>query len=126
MGRFARLSAHEVDSVATRARELFDMDALLQALASELNSFNAASTPDSLPRLFLDWASQNLAEKHVVFDEDTCTRVDLDCVFVMAILEWLFLGQLERLEHQTYRGRKMSELFNPRQDEKVAAENHEP
>lgn len=124
--RFARLRASEVNSVATRARELFDMDALLQALVSELNSFSAASTPESLPRLFLDWASQNLAEKHVVFDEDTCTCIDLDCAFVMAILEWLFLGQLERVEHQTYRGRKMSELFNPQQDEKVAEENDVP
>merc|ERR1711953_1272991 len=111
MGLSARLCAHEADSVAMRARELFDMDALLQALVSELNSFGAASTPDSLPRLFLDWASQNLTDKHVVFDEDTCSRVDVDRTFAMAILEWLFLGQLEQVRHTTYRGYSMSELF---------------
>jgi hypothetical protein len=109
--RFAKLRYHDVEAAAGRARELFDMQALVQALISELNSFSEASTPDSLPRLFLDWASESIAQKHMVFDEETCSRVDVDCVFGMAILEKLFLGQLEGLSDTTYRGAKLSDLF---------------
>jgi hypothetical protein len=109
--RFAKLRHHDVDAAVARARELFDMQALVQALVSELNSFSEASTPDSLPRLFLDWASDSLTQKHVVFDEETCSRVDVDCVFGMAVLEKLFLGDLEGLSDSTYRGAKLSELF---------------
>merc|ERR1712216_692351 len=83
----------------------------------ELNSFSASSAAESLPRLFLDWASENVTEKHVVFDEDTCTRVEVDCTFVMAIMQKLFLGKLDVLADQTYRGSKLSKLFGQREME---------
>jgi len=112
--RFARLRAHEVESAAARARELFDVEALLQALVSELNSFSASSAPDSLSRLFLDWASENITEKHIVFDEETCSQVDVDCTFVMAILEVVFLGRLGVCADRMYRESKLADLFEPK------------
>lgn len=118
--RFARLRPREIDPAVARGRELFDMDALLQALVSELNSFNASSAPDSLPRLFLDWASQNITEKHVVFDEDTCSRVEVDRTLAMAVLEVLFLGQLGDLADEMYRGTKLCELFDAQPGEACA------
>lgn len=110
--RFAKLRAHdEVHAAVVRCRELFDLEAFLKALVSELSSFSAASSSNSLPRLFLDWASENMTEKHVVFDEDTCTCIDVDCTLAMAILEVLFLGQLVGPADETYRGRALCDLF---------------
>lgn len=115
--RFSKLRPHDANLAAARARELFDLEAFLQALTSELNSFNASSAAESLPRLFLDWASEHISEKHVVFDEDTCTRVEVDCMFVMAVIEMLFLGQVDVLADETYRGHKLRELFGQHQME---------
>jgi hypothetical protein len=109
--RFAKLGARDVHGAVVRARELFDVHALLQALVSELNSFCAESTPDSLPRLFLDWASENMTDKHIVFDEETCTHVEVDCALAMAVLEILFLGQTSSGEDVMFRGRKLCDLF---------------
>jgi len=113
--RFGKLSTQDVQAASARTQELFDMEALLQALVSELNSFSASSTPDSLPRLFLEWASENMTEKHIVFDEETCTHIDVDSVLAMAVLETLFLGQLCALANETYREIKLCDLFIPQQ-----------
>lgn len=121
--RFAKLRGNEKHAAATRARELFDVQALLQALVSELNSFSETSAPNSLPRLFLDWTSHNMAEKHIVFDEETCTHVEVDCALVMAVLEVLFLGQVVGLADEMYREMKFCDLFYPQQMEQTAG-NH--
>lgn len=109
--RYRTLSGTDAQLAAIRCRQLFDLDAFVRALVSELNSFNAESPTNSLPRLFLDWASQNLSEKHVVFDEETCTRVELDTTFVMAILEVLFRDRLVVLAEQEYRGMQLRDIF---------------
>jgi len=111
--RFARLRPQEVQAAAARARKLFDMDAFSQALVSELNSFGADSSLNSLPRLFLDWVSKNMTEKHVVFDEDTCSCVEVDRTLVTAVLEMLFLRRVEGLAGEMYRGTLLSNLFEP-------------
>lgn len=118
--RFAKLRPADAEAAAARARELFDVEALLQALVSELNSFSATSAPESLPRLFLEWASQNMTEKHIVFDEATFTHIDVDCVLVMAVLEKMFLGELTGTAHETYRGVDMERVFDAHQKESSA------
>jgi hypothetical protein len=111
--RFARLSSDEAASAATRCRELFDLQAFLQALVSELNSFNEASPPNSLPRLFLGWVSENMKEKHIVFDEECCSSVDVASTLVMAILKMIYLDGLdEDMMDLTYRGMKLRNVFN--------------
>lgn len=109
--RFARLRANEAQAAADRCRALFDLEALLSAIVSELNSFNASSLPNSMPRLFLDWALGNMIEKHLVFDEETLTHVEVDCTLVKAILEVVFLGQLAGAGNELYRGGALCNLF---------------
>jgi hypothetical protein len=98
---------------AARCRELFDITALLQAITAEVNNFSDASTEDSLPRTFLDWASQRLRLKHVVFDEATAMRVDIDQSFALATLEVLFLGEpaAEAVQSGSYRGHCWGDIF---------------
>jgi hypothetical protein len=109
--RFSKLGSHEVTTAVARGRELFDFDAFVQALVAELNSFSAESSSNSLPRLFLDWASENMTEKHVVFDEDTCTRIEVDRTLVSAVLEVLFFGKLVGLADESCRGIAFHDLF---------------
>jgi len=109
--RFARVRGADADAAILRARELFDIAALLQALVSELNSFTVDSSPESLPQLFLKWADQHIADKHVVLDEETCSRIDVDCNLVMAVLETIFLGRVVGLADSMYRGRDMCTLL---------------
>jgi len=90
---------------------MFDFDAFVGALAGEINSFSADSTANSLPRLFLNWTSENLLQKHIVFDEDTCTRVDVGRPLLIAILEELFLAGTSAAACETYRGEPLRELF---------------
>jgi hypothetical protein len=109
--RFTKLSPNEAMAAAARCRELFDLQAFLQTLVSELNSFNDASASNSLPRLFLDWACEHMREKHVVFDEETCSSVEVDRTLTTAILEILYLGQLTGLAGDVYRGMKLCDIF---------------
>merc|ERR550537_1954154 len=46
----------ELLRATARCQELFDFGAFLKAFMAEINGFNADSSADSLPRLFLDWA----------------------------------------------------------------------
>jgi len=109
--RFPRLGRKQRQDFTDRCRELFDLAAFLQAFMAEVNGFSEASPPESLPRLFLDWASERFTEKHVVFDEATCTRVDVALPLVKAIIEDLFLGAPDLASDQVYRGRRLSTLF---------------
>merc|ERR1712100_903508 len=56
--RFERLSNEQRSEAAARARELFDLDAFLQALVAEFCSFSPESPLDSLSAIFVDWASK--------------------------------------------------------------------
>jgi hypothetical protein len=109
--RFSKLRSYEVTAAVARGRELFDFDAFVQALVGELNSFSAESSPNSLPRLFLDWASEQMTDKHVVFDEDTCTRIEVDRTLVSAVLEVLCFGKVVGLADETCRGIAFRDLF---------------
>jgi hypothetical protein len=107
--RFSKLQGNSLEEAIGCCRRLFDIEALMNALASELNSFSAASPSGSMSCRFLDWAAENLAQKHIVFDEETCSRVDVDTQFVLAMLEALFAGIHD--SEETYRGLPLRELF---------------
>lgn len=109
--RFSRLGSEEVRSFARRARQLFDFEAMLHAFVAEVNSFNAESPPDSLPCLFLQWANAHLTQQHVVFDEDTCSYVDVGDTLALAILELLFLGKVYAPADELYRGEALISCF---------------
>jgi len=100
----------QVHSVAARCREIFDLDAVLQAFVSEINSFSAECQPESLPCLFLAWASDHLRQKHIVFDDATCSKVDVQQPLALAIFEMLFLGAPGDSE-EIYRGQSLQDLF---------------
>mmetsp|Transcript_41722 Transcript_41722/g.129254 ORF Transcript_41722/g.129254 Transcript_41722/m.129254 type:complete len:375 (-) Transcript_41722:148-1272(-) len=108
--RYLCLEEDEAEAAAARCRELFDVEALLSAFVAEVNSFHAGSPPESLPRCFLDWASQHLSQKHAVMDAETCMRVDVDRSFALAVLEALFLGQPADMQG-LYRGVPLRRLF---------------
>jgi len=112
-GRFRRVTGGAREQAAAHARKLFDLDALLKVLTAEINSFSADSSPNSLPRMFLDWAASRLTEKHVVFDEDTCSSVEVGEPLALAILEDLFLGRPSAPTDEVYRGYRLCELFHP-------------
>merc|ERR1712217_54825 len=58
-----------------------------------------------------DWACENMCEKHVVFDEETCSCVEVDRTLAIAILETLYLGKLTGLAGDVYRGKKLCDIF---------------
>jgi len=111
--RFRRVTGGAREQAVAHARELFDLDALLKVLMAEVNSFSASSSQNSLPRMFLDWAASRLTEGHVVFDEDTCSRVEVGEPLALAILEDLFLERPLAPTDEVYRGRPLRELFRP-------------
>merc|ERR1712196_264037 len=67
--------------------------------------------------LFLEWVAENLVEKHVVFDEDTCTHIEVGETFAVAILEDLFLGRTLAAPGERYRGFSTREIFKARDPE---------
>lgn len=110
--RYSRLRIRsERINARRRFRELFDIEALLKAFEAEVNMFNADSPVSSLPGLFLKCVSDRMTQKHVVFDEDTCTRVDVTGELVLAIFEAVFLGGPCAPAEETYRGEKINDLF---------------
>lgn len=109
--RFAPLEADQVPEAAARCRKLFDADAMLGAFVAEVNSFNADSAPDSLSHLFLAWTSKRLVDKHVVLDEDTCTRVEVTSDFALAVFEDVFIGMPHAPASERYRGQQLRALF---------------
>jgi len=109
--RFSPLGEADLPGVASRCRELFDMDAMLGAFVAEVNGFNADSTPESLPRLFLVWASERLADKHVVFDEHTCSHVEVTPDLALAVFEDVFIGHMNAPVSEFFRGQQIRALF---------------
>lgn len=114
--RFPRLSEPDVAACACRCCELFDVTALLQAFVAEVNSFGPASGQESLPALFLSWASEHMVEKHAVFDDATCSRVDIDVPFALCVFEALFFGGPCATATERHRGLLISEIFRGRPD----------
>eukprot|EP00930_Biecheleria_cincta_P100369 TRINITY_DN9200_c0_g1_i1.p1 TRINITY_DN9200_c0_g1~~TRINITY_DN9200_c0_g1_i1.p1 ORF type:complete len:519 (-),score=111.59 TRINITY_DN9200_c0_g1_i1:57-1613(-) len=114
--RFPRLTGKRLQDAAERCRQFFDLEALIRALASECNSLGEASPPESLARCFVDWASERLHEKHVIFDEETCSKVAVEEPLAIAVLETLFLGKVGCNETELYRGGHVCKLFRPEAD----------
>lgn len=108
--RFDELEEGQRLQAAQRARELFDLDAVLQALVAELRSFSSMCAADSLPGTFVEWARTHMVQPHLVFDEESCMHVRVDAVFALALLEVVFAGQT--LSAEVYRGRTLKELFH--------------
>lgn len=109
--RFPKLPREEVHRAAARCRELFDVEAMLQALCAEINAFNEDSPPQSLPRMFLDWANTRMEHSHLVFDEATCSHVEIVYPLALAIVEVLFFGRSEAPSGESYRGHEVQNLF---------------
>jgi hypothetical protein len=109
--RFAPLEGDALDSAADRCRELFDVDALLQSLVAEINSFSAEAQPESLAAQFLTWAAASLSEPHVVFSTADPHRVDVGAPLVLACLEQLFSGSVQAPAEEQHNGRSIAELF---------------
>jgi hypothetical protein len=118
--RFRRLQERDAKKYADRCRQLFDLDALLRVFVAEANSFSVDSSKASLPQQFLHWASENLTHKHAVFDIDTCTRVEIDCAFALAVLETLFLGKPASRTEETFHGYPICGLFSQAGQEEAA------
>jgi len=119
--RFSAISGTSAQKAAARCRELFEAEAMLSAFVAEVNSFSEASPQDSLSRTFLDWASENLAQKHLVFDTDTCSRVEIDAQLALCVFEALFLGGPDSPTTETYRGISMREVFEGAPSERADA-----
>merc|ERR1712050_70851 len=109
--RYLRLGSDEATRAAARCRELFDAEAMLQAFVAEVNSFGVATSCDTLPAIFLGWASERLCQKHAVLDADTCSRTEVDRALALCIFEDLFLGGPAAPAEETFRGVPISELF---------------
>eukprot|EP00971_Amphidinium_carterae_P199248 3954310-Amphidinium_carterae.1 len=109
--RFSALSGAKRNMAAKRCRELFDVEAFLQALVSEVNSCSSDSPSNSLPRQFLGWWHDAVPmNKHLVFAESDCTRVDIDCQLALVIVEVLFRGEPHAPADEMYRGVQLATL----------------
>merc|ERR1712146_648646 len=91
--RYPTLQPTDRDAAAKRCRELFDVEALLHAFVSEVHLFDEDSALHSLPRLFVDWISSRMTQKHKLLDEATCSRVEISPEFALVVLELLYLGK---------------------------------
>jgi len=109
--RFEPLRAVDQQVAIKRFRELFDIETVVQAFVAEVNAFDAASLPGSLPHMFLGWASRRMTQKHVVLDEATCSRIEVAQPLALAIFEVLFLEELGAPLEETYRGIVIGDLF---------------
>jgi len=109
--RYQRISGAAARAAASRCQELFDVEAMLGAFVAEVNGFNEDSPKESLPAIFLQWASEHMALKHMVFDEDTCTRVEVEPLLALCVFEVLFTGGLRCAATEEYRGVAMREVF---------------
>mmetsp|Transcript_88347 Transcript_88347/g.166483 ORF Transcript_88347/g.166483 Transcript_88347/m.166483 type:complete len:496 (-) Transcript_88347:63-1550(-) len=111
--RFRPFRGEKKQQAAARFRECFDMDALLKAFVAEVNSFGDTTTQESLSRQFLKWVDSGLApsQKHLVFDEETCTRVEVDEVLALAIMEVIFFGKVRSDGEDRYRGQPVAAFF---------------
>lgn len=109
--RFPCLTGEDADAAVERCRELFDLEALLQAFVAEVNSFSFQSAAGSLAVLFLQWVSENLADKHAVLDELTCSQTQIDVALALCVLEVVFLGAPSAADGELYRGRPIGEVF---------------
>merc|ERR1712187_222179 len=96
--------------MGTTCRDLFDIEALVKALASEICIFDESCLKESLPRQFLEWSCYSLRDPHVVFDADL-VRINIDEHFALAVLETLFVGRPQVAEDKLYGGRSLCNLF---------------
>ena len=72
---------------AQRFKELFDLEALTKTLCNELNSFSETTAKDSLAGQFMKWADEKMPQKHLIFDEETCSKVVVEGPLAFALLE---------------------------------------
>uniref|UniRef100_A0A7S1RHY9 Uncharacterized protein n=1 Tax=Alexandrium catenella TaxID=2925 RepID=A0A7S1RHY9_ALECA len=114
--RFPKLVKAKRQAAETRLRALFDTDAWLKAFAAEASTLSAGSERESLPRLFLDWASEHMTEKHILLDSDTCSRVEVGDALALAVAEVVFLGRAGCCRGEEYRGTDIQDLFVPNEE----------
>lgn len=126
--RFPCLDNISAETAAARCREIFDLDALLDAFVAEVNSLSTESPPESLPRLLLQWVPAYMTHRETLLDEATCTRMEVDHGLARCILEVLFLGAPKAPEEEVRRGVPLRHLFGrPALEEDVAlARSHRP
>lgn len=118
--RYRPLSKFVREAVLQQCREFFDMPALLQAFTSEANSFSADSPEQSLPRIFIDWSSNHICPKHVVLDEETCSKVQINDALALAVLETLFFGEPKAPPEEMYQGRPINSYFSLQKDMEIS------
>eukprot|EP00930_Biecheleria_cincta_P056015 TRINITY_DN42226_c0_g1_i1.p1 TRINITY_DN42226_c0_g1~~TRINITY_DN42226_c0_g1_i1.p1 ORF type:complete len:482 (+),score=76.90 TRINITY_DN42226_c0_g1_i1:153-1598(+) len=99
----------EKQSLKRKFKGFFELDIMLRSFVNEVNSFSESSPKDSLAKLFLDWVSEKMPEKHVVFDQETLANIDIDPVFGKAVLEVVFLGDTQSQEE--FRGQRIKDLL---------------
>lgn len=109
--RFGRLHGPSAEKAVQRFKELFDIEALAKTFCNEVNSFNENSSNDSLPGQFMKWADEKMTQKHSIFDEETCCRVDVQEPLAIALLEVLFAGKPSNDCGEEYRGVQVQDLF---------------
>jgi hypothetical protein len=112
--RHAHLSTAERKREVVRCRQLFDFDAVLQALVAEVNRFAGDSDPQSLPALFVKWADANMnrKHKHVIFDSETCSKMEVTQPLALAVLETLFFGSPRASPEEMHGDVLMTEVFS--------------
>merc|ERR550525_928500 len=108
---FLPVSAPDAELAVARCRQLFDTSALVHAFTSEVNSLSEQSPPESLARLIVGWAAENLTDQHAILDDATCMRIEINEQLALCILETVFVGAPAAPESERYRSIPVRELF---------------
>jgi len=97
----------------SRCRQLFEIDSVLQAFVAEVNKFDAESPPESLPALFIKWVDSNMnpKHKHLIFDAETCSKVEVTKPLALAVLEKVFFGSPRVSSEDVLGDVRIAELF---------------
>lgn len=109
--RFRRLVGAQAVEVIDNVRKLFDVGALVKALAAEVSTFNVETASDSLPSVFIKWVQENMTDKHIIFDQETCMSVIINDSIAVAAMEVVVFGKPRAPENETYRGIDIQKLF---------------
>lgn len=93
LARFAPLSTQERLQTTARFQELFDVEALISVVVSEVRNSDSGSPPTSLASALFRWAAERTRRAGAFHELEARLRSAMDAALALCILEVLLLGR---------------------------------